>query len=107
MAARPASGKRFANLGSDARKKLFADALISYVPLIGLINRVLSERPSHTPPATRFHTELEDYVSEDYADETLKTVFSWARYAELFAYDEHSETFSRENPTSARTAHLY
>lgn len=93
------TGKRFANLGTDARKKLFADALISYVPLIGLINRVLDERPSHTAPATRFHTELEDYMSEDYADETLKTVISWARYAELFAYDEHSETFSRENPT--------
>jgi NitT/TauT family transport system ATP-binding protein len=23
---------------------------------------------------------------------------SWARYAELFAYDEQSETFSLENP---------
>jgi NitT/TauT family transport system ATP-binding protein len=23
---------------------------------------------------------------------------SWGRYAELFAYDEHSETFSLENP---------
>jgi NitT/TauT family transport system ATP-binding protein len=23
---------------------------------------------------------------------------SWGRYAELFAYDEHAETFSLENP---------
>ena len=37
-------------------------------------------------------------MSEDYADETLKTVVSWGRYAELFAYDEQSETFSLENP---------
>ena len=49
-------------------------------------------------PAARFRNELEDYMSEGAADETLKTVVSWARYAELFAYDEQSETFSLENP---------
>jgi NitT/TauT family transport system ATP-binding protein len=92
------AGKRFANLETDARKKLFAEHLVSYVPVIGLIRRVLDERPSHTAPAARFRNELEDYMSEDYADETLKTVVSWARYAELFAYDEQSEAFSLENP---------
>jgi NitT/TauT family transport system ATP-binding protein len=92
------AGQRFANLETDARKKLFADHLISYVPVMGLIRRVLDERPSHTAPAARFRNELEDYMSEDYADETLKTIVSWGRYAELFAYDEQSETFSLENP---------
>ncbi|MGY3619419.1 ABC transporter ATP-binding protein [Bradyrhizobium sp. USDA 10063] len=92
------AGLRFANLETDARKKLFAEHLINYVPVIGLIRRVLDERPSHTAPAARFRNELEDYMSEDYADETLKTIVSWGRYAELFAYDEQSETFSLENP---------
>jgi NitT/TauT family transport system ATP-binding protein len=92
------AGKHFADLETDARKKLFAEHLISYVPVMGLIRRVLDERPSHTAPAARFRNELEDYMSEDYADETLKTIVSWGRYAELFAYDEQSETFSLENP---------
>jgi NitT/TauT family transport system ATP-binding protein len=92
------AGLRFANLETDARKKLFAEHLISHVPVMGLIRRVLDERPSHTAPAARFRNELEDYMSEDYADETLKTIVSWGRYAELFAYDEQSETFSLENP---------
>jgi NitT/TauT family transport system ATP-binding protein len=92
------AGKRFANLDTDARKKLFAQHLLEYVPVMGLINRVLDERPSHTAPEARFRNELEDYMSEDYADETLKTIVSWGRYAELFAYDEQSETFSLENP---------
>jgi NitT/TauT family transport system ATP-binding protein len=92
------AGKHFANLATDARKKLFAEHLVTYVPVMGLIRRVLDERPSHTAPAARFRNELEDYMSEDYADETLKTVVSWGRYAELFAYDEQSETFSLENP---------
>ena len=92
------SGKRFAHLETDARKKLFAEHLINYVPVMGLIRRVLDERPSHTAPAARFRNELEDYMSEEYADETLKTIVSWARYAELFAYDEQTELFSLENP---------
>ena len=37
-------------------------------------------------------------MSEHAAGETLKTVVSWARYAELFAYDEQTELFSLENP---------
>jgi NitT/TauT family transport system ATP-binding protein len=92
------AGKRFAHLETDARKKMFAQHLLEYVPVMGLIKRVLDERPSHTAPAARFRNELEDYMSEDYADETLKTIVSWGRYSELFAYDEQSETFSLENP---------
>src|SRR5215472_1600268 len=92
------AGKRFANLETDARKKLFAEHLLAFVPVMGLIKRVLDERPSHTAPAARFRNELEDYMSEDYADKTMKTIVSWGRYAELFAYDEQSETFSLENP---------
>jgi NitT/TauT family transport system ATP-binding protein len=92
------AGKRFADLETDARKKLFAEHLVSYVPLVGLIKRVLDERPSHTAPEARFRNELEDYMSEEQASGTLKTIVSWARYAELFAYDEQAELFSLENP---------
>jgi NitT/TauT family transport system ATP-binding protein len=92
------AGKRFANMETDVRKRLFAEHMTSYVPVVGLIKRVLDERPSHTAPEARFRIELEDYMSEGAADETLKTIISWGRYAELFAYDEQSETFSLENP---------
>jgi NitT/TauT family transport system ATP-binding protein len=92
------AGTHFAHLETDARKKLFAEHLRNYVPVAALIRRVLDERPSHTAPAARFRNELEDYMSEGYADETLKTAISWGRYAELFAYDEQSETFSLETP---------
>jgi NitT/TauT family transport system ATP-binding protein len=92
------AGQRFANLETDARKKLFAEHALTYVPVMALIRRVLDDRPSHTAPVARFRNELEDYMSEEDADETLKTIVSWGRYAELFAYDEQSEAFSLENP---------
>ena len=38
-------------------------------------------------------------MTEDAADETLSAVTSWARYAELFSYDDDAAMFSLENPT--------
>ncbi|MBO0732936.1 MAG: nitrate/sulfonate/bicarbonate ABC transporter ATP-binding protein [Methylocapsa sp.] len=93
-----AAGKRFADADVDVRKKLFGDHLLAYLPLAARIKLVLDERPTHAARAARFLEELEDYMSEDYADRTLKSVVNWGRYGELFAYDETSETFSLENP---------
>ncbi|MFY9655292.1 MAG: nitrate/sulfonate/bicarbonate ABC transporter ATP-binding protein [Methylocystis sp.] len=92
------AGRRFAELGVDQRKRLFGDHLLAYVPLAQRIRRVLDERPSHHAPATRFREELEDYMSEDYAETTLKSVTTWGRYGEIFAYDEASQSFNLENP---------
>jgi NitT/TauT family transport system ATP-binding protein len=69
------------------------------VPFAAHIRRVLDERSNHTAPRRRFIDELEDKMSEDAADETLRAMISWARFAELFSYDDESETFSLENPT--------
>jgi NitT/TauT family transport system ATP-binding protein len=93
------AGKRFARAGLDDRKKLFAQHIATYVPLAGHIKRVLDERAGHRAPASRFRDELEDSMSEEDADRTLRAVISWARYAEVFAYDEDSGVFSLENPT--------
>ena len=69
------------------------------MPLAGHIKRVLDERAGHRAPASRFRDELEDSMSEELADQTLRAVISWARYAEVFAYNEDSGVFSLENPT--------
>lgn len=93
-----AAGHRFAEADVDVRKKLFGDHLLAYLPLAARIKLVLDERPSHTARAVRFLEELEDHMSEEYAERTLKSVVNWGRYGELFAYDETTETFSLENP---------
>ena len=85
--------------GLDDRKRLFSQHLLTYVPLAGHIKRVLDERATHRAPASRFRDELEDYMSEEFADKTLRAVISWARYGEAFAYDESGGVFSLENPT--------
>jgi NitT/TauT family transport system ATP-binding protein len=92
-------GRTYVDAAVDARKRLFADHLLAYVPISALIKRVLDERPSPRAPFTRFFEELADHMSEDRAEATLRAVISWGRYAELFSYDEESGQFSLENPT--------
>ena len=93
------TGRRFVHLDPDGRKKLFAQHVLAYVPLAGHIRRVLDERGTHAAPASRFRDELEDHMSEEFADQTLRAVTSWGRYGEAFAYDEASGVFSLDNPT--------
>jgi NitT/TauT family transport system ATP-binding protein len=93
-----AAGKRFVDMDVDQRKKLFGDALLANIPLAAHIKRVLDERPTHRAPAIRFREELEDYMSEDYAERTLRAIINLGRYGELFAYDENAQAFSYENP---------
>ena len=91
-------GQQFVDMDVDQRKKVLGDQVLAHVPLASHIKRVLDERPTHRAPATRFREELEDYMSEDYAERTLRAIINLGRYGELFAYDENSQTFSYENP---------
>ena len=68
------------------------------MPLAAHIKHVLDERASHRAPASRFRDELEDHISEEDAEATLRAVISFARYGEAFAYDDSSDVFSLENP---------
>ena len=94
-----ADGRVFVDSDIDSRKRLFARHLETRVPLAAHIRRVLDERPTHRAPLHRFSDELEDHMSEDYAEDTLHAVISWARYAEYFAYDEETGLLTLDNPS--------
>ncbi|MDY0917646.1 nitrate/sulfonate/bicarbonate ABC transporter ATP-binding protein [Pseudomonas viridiflava] len=92
------AANRYALADVDERKHLFAQHLLSFVPLVAHIRRVLDDRSTHTAPARRFRDQLEDFMSESDARQTLDAVTQWGRYAELFAYDELADQFSLDNP---------
>ncbi len=92
------AGKQFVDMDVDQRKRLFGEHLLANIPIAAHIKRVLDERPSHRAPATRFREELEDFMSEEYAERTLRAIINLGRYGELFAYDENAQAFSYENP---------
>jgi len=91
------AGRAFAEADLQTRKQIFADALLTHVPLAAHIRRILDERPGHRAPAARFLRELEDYLSEEEAQRVLDTVIDWGRHAEIFAYDYDTEVLSLEN----------
>jgi NitT/TauT family transport system ATP-binding protein len=91
-------GLAFANAELDERKRIFARHLLSYVPLAAHVRRVLDERASHAARKSRFIDELEDFMGEQDAEQTLRALVSLARYAEVFAYNDETEMFSLENP---------
>ena len=92
------AGLAFAQGDIQAQKTLFATHLMRYVPLARHIRRVLDERSDHMVKEERFLRELEDYLSEQVAEEVLATVIDWARYAEIFAFDYNAGLLSLENP---------
>jgi NitT/TauT family transport system ATP-binding protein len=92
-------GLAFAHAALDERKRIFLRHLLSYVPLAAHIRRVLDERASHSARKSRFIDELEDFMSEEAAEQSLRAIVSWGRYAEAFAYDDENAMFSLENPT--------
>ncbi|MFW0754187.1 AAA-associated domain-containing protein [Pseudomonas sp. H11T01] len=91
------AGKLFAEYGTQERKTIFAEHLIKHVPLAARIRQVLQERNGHRAPRVRFEQELEDSLTEAFVEKTLESVITWGRYAEIFSYDDHTETFSLED----------
>jgi NitT/TauT family transport system ATP-binding protein len=91
------AGRQYVDADTDTRKELFAAALRAHVPLVAAIRNVLETRPNHRASAVRFRDELEDHMSPDYAEDTLRTAISWGRFAELFSYDEEEQQFSLED----------
>jgi NitT/TauT family transport system ATP-binding protein len=92
------TGRHYVDATIDARKKLFAESCLAHVPLIAHIGRVLDERPTHKASYNRFLEELEDHMSDQSAEQTMRAAIGWSRYGEIFAYDDDSSTFSLENP---------
>ncbi|VVE32616.1 nitrate ABC transporter ATP-binding protein [Pandoraea pneumonica] len=95
------AGKRFVDVSTQERKVLFAEHLLRHVPLAAKIRAVLQERRGGRAPRVRFEQELEDSMSDDLAQETLDTAINWGRYAEIFSYNDHTETFSLEDVEGA------
>ncbi|HEY5290639.1 MAG TPA: nitrate/sulfonate/bicarbonate ABC transporter ATP-binding protein [Caulobacteraceae bacterium] len=93
-----AAARRYDAADVDERKQIFARQLLAYVPLAAHIRRVLDDRASHQAPASRFRDELEDFMSEPRADETMNAIVSWGRYAEVFAFHDDEDRFSLDNP---------
>jgi NitT/TauT family transport system ATP-binding protein len=93
------AGRRFAESEITEKKRIFAQHLLAYLPLAAHIRRVLDERPNRDAPKGRFSEELQDHMTPEAAEMTLRSVINWGRFAEIFAYDDDAQRFTLENPS--------
>jgi NitT/TauT family transport system ATP-binding protein len=91
------AGRLFAEYDTQERKQLFAEHLLRNVPLARVIVDTLQQHEGQSVPRGYFQDRLEKYLSESSEEETLDTVISWGRYAEIFSYNDQSEQFSLED----------
>ena len=91
------AGMQYADYDTQQRKILFANHLLRNVPLAAHIRKVLAERRDQRAPRSRFEQELEDYLNDGAAAEALAAVIDWGRYAEIFSYNDKTETFSLDD----------
>ncbi|EKD77283.1 MAG: hypothetical protein ACD_42C00397G0001 [uncultured bacterium] len=92
------SGKIFAEADILARKKIFAEHLMQYVPIVKHIREILDLEMDHEALETVFIKALEKTLSKEAAETVLTVVIDWGRYAEIFAYDYNTGMLSLENP---------
>lgn len=92
------SGKLFADADILARKKIFSEHLMQYVPIVKHIREYLDEELDHKALETVFIRELEKSLSKQAAEAVLTVVIDWGRYAEIFAYEYNTGVLSLENP---------
>ncbi len=96
-----AAGRVFGQIETEERKRLFREHLLRFVPLAAHIRHILDEREGHRAPRERFEPELEDHLNPNDAEKTLRAVIGWGRYAELFAYDDETRTFTGDRNDSS------
>ncbi|MBK7260585.1 MAG: AAA-associated domain-containing protein [Rubrivivax sp.] len=95
------AGLEYADAGTQQRKAIFRALALRNVALVAHILGVLQTRPQGRAPRVRFEAELEDHLSEQYARETLDTAIEWGRYAEVYEYDDDSQSLLLEQPETA------
>jgi NitT/TauT family transport system ATP-binding protein len=91
------AGMQFADFDTQQRKAMFASHLLRNVPLAAHIRKILADRRDQRAPRSRFEQELEDYLADGAAAEALAAVIDWGRYAEIFSYNDQTETFSLDD----------
>lgn len=97
------AGLEYADAGTQQRKTIFRAHALRNIPLVTHIRGVLQTRPHARAPRDRFEAELQDHLSEPHARETLDTAIEWGRYAEVYEYDDDSQSLLLEQPHTAPT----
>jgi NitT/TauT family transport system ATP-binding protein len=96
------AGQQFAEAGVLEEKELFRRQALAHIQLLRQIETGLRATPDQRLREDGLLEALEQTFTPDEARRQLDTAIDWGRYAELFAYDDHTgEFFLEEEETAA------
>jgi len=94
-------GKHFAEADILTKKEIFRKQALARVELIREIVAALQRAPKRRIAEEMLFAKLEETFSPREARRQLDTAIDWARYAELFGYDDDKAEFFLEEETQA------
>ncbi|MBX6352792.1 MAG: AAA-associated domain-containing protein [Thermoflavifilum sp.] len=97
-------GKRFAAANVLERKEIFRAQLHERLPIFERIRWVLESKRNRRMPREFFLEVIRKNVGTEEAESQLDTIIDWARYSELFAYDESTKVLYLEDDDEAAHA---
>ncbi len=86
-------GQRFVKAGADERKAIWREQLLK-LPLFRMVRDVLQQQPGHAVDRDFVLETLVMHLPQEDYEKTFSTFVRWARFGNLFAYNETSETIS-------------
>jgi len=87
-----ALGEKVSRLRINERKALIKQRL-SYIGVFASLCQFLREQDDHQATRDQLLEKLADILPNENCEQTFTTVVNWGRYAELFGYNDDSETF--------------
>lgn len=90
-------GRAYAFSNTRTRKHIFAEHLLSRIPLVTDIHHVLVTQGERCAPKKHILKNLERDLGRLEAQRTLETIIDWGRYAGVFRYNDSLDLLSLED----------
>jgi NitT/TauT family transport system ATP-binding protein len=94
------AGQRLVQAAADERKAVFREQLLS-LGLFRAIDATLRRAPGHRVDRDFVLETIILRMPQENPEEIFETFISWARFGNLFAYDETTETVSLQEEVEA------
>jgi len=86
------TGEKVSQSGISQRKEIIHDQLMK-LPLFYSLVQYLKEKDDHQAPRDEVLEKLAELIPNENAEQTFSQLVQWGRYAELFGYNDDSESF--------------
>ncbi len=92
------AGKAFAEADISTRKRLFREAALAHVALLGQMQSALAAKSDHTLPLEFFRDILEQHFPEAEVQRQVETALNWGRYGDIITVDSSGDRVQLYEP---------